>query len=532
MISCRFATRLGIPIAAKRRLAVLPRAFCVRSDVLQRYWDDVSSYVSDVSERLPSLGSAAECSEPELTKLIDQAVRLRDGDWLPISVSEKIFALYGGLDQGGRERFLRYIATGLGPNPDSIEFSVHRYYDQLSSGMPSPALDRSLRKALTPLYRRVFLHMNAHPAGIAFLVRLREDVLSVLRSRRNDPEDPRKALVQLEEELKGLLQEYFSLGFLDLVRVSWNSPASILEKLAHHETVHPVSHWEDLRRRLADGDRRCYAFIHPNLRTEPLIFVQVALTPDMTTTISSILTHATLEDTPDTDSSHSTPPTPLSPQSLCGPFGSTPCPASPTTAIFYSINSTQGGLANIDLGNWLIKRVVEVLAREFPGIHTYATLSPIPGFAKYLKTKLVTERDNVFSPGGLMEAEDINTLLALYPKSGSPSEAALQLFSGDWCTDGAACDSLRPILLRSCARYLLRERRRRRALDPVANFHLRNGACVEQINWMADTSPLRIRQSLGLMVNYQYRPEEISLNNEGYVLEGNIAASDLVKSLL
>ena len=279
--------------------------------------------------------------------------------------------------------------------------------------------------------------------------------------------------------------------------IGWDSPAALLEKLMAYEAVHAIRSWTDLKNRL-EADRRCFAFFHPRMPDEPLIFVEVALVTGIAGNV-----HALLDET--------------------APIGD---PQKADTAIFYSISNCQRGLAGISFGDFLIKRVVDALARELPGLKNFATLSPVPGFRAWLDRELET------SPETLLPQADWHALEALGEE---PPERGLKavLDRPDWYNDARLAPVLREPLLRLCARYLMRERTRSgRALDPVANFHLNNGARIERLSWLGDVSPKGLQQSAGMMVNYLYRLADIEANHEAYRGEGQVAAAPGVRSLL
>ena len=256
----------------------------------------------------------------------------------------------------------------------------------------------------------------------------------------------------------------------------------MLEKLIENESVHEMRGWSDLRRRLA-RDRRCFAFFHGALPDDPLVFVEVALTKGLATDIEAII----------------------------GPDRTESDPGYADTAIFYSINNCHEGLKGISFGNFLLKQVVLDMAREFPQIDTYATLSPVPDFR-----------------GWLAQARESATDLL----SREERELIGSLDHEDWHDDVQLCVELKPVLERMIAHYLLKARRGNDPLDPVARFHLRNGARLEQINWLGDRSPERLRQSAGFLVNYVYDPRSIERNHEDYVKNHRVVASRSVRRLL
>ena len=266
---------------------------------------------------------------------------------------------------------------------------------------------------------------------------------------------------------------------LQFERIDWSTPAIILEKLIAYEAVHEIHGWEDLRRRLAD-DRRCFGFFHPALPDEPLIFVEVALTKGLAGKIHGLIEPAA-DDRKD---------------------------GKPDTAIFYSISNFQEGLAGISFGNFLIKQVADAVQSELPDIRQFATLSPVPGFRKWLDDVLVRS-----TPDYLNEDEiDL-------------------LHRSDWRHNQLIREPLKPALMRLCARYLIDEKHDQRPFDPVARFHLGNGASVERLNWSADLSEKGIDQSAGVMINYLYDSDEIVSNHEAYVRDSVIASSSAVTRL-
>ena len=305
----------------------------------------------------------------------------------------------------------------------------------------------------------------------------------------------------LESDLRGLLANWFDVGFLELRRIDWASPAALLEKLVGYEAVHEIKSWRDLKNRL-DSDRRCYAFFHPRMPTEPLIFVEVALVTGLAGSVQKLLDmRAPVLDSRQAD-----------------------------TAIFYSISNCQSGLAGISFGNFLIKRVVELLSQEFPNLRTFATLSPVPGFRRWLEARLVDE------DGNLLSEEESSQLRTAAPPDMPAVETGAQALSmilarRGWVRDPAMLKAAEAVLVRLCARFLLAEGRGKRAADPVAHFHLSNGARVERINMAADTSEKGMKESATLMVNYLYDPANIDQYHEDYAGEGKRNASTVVRRL-
>ncbi|MBV8150506.1 MAG: malonyl-CoA decarboxylase [Candidatus Eremiobacteraeota bacterium] len=379
-------------------------------------------------------------------------------------------AHYRALGPAEREQFFRLLGA-FGIDPDTLEDAIGGLHDAIGPAERSRRM-RELRRALRPPWVELLTQFNSIPGGVKFLVDMRADLLGML--------DRNPIFVEIEADLRDILASWFDVGFLELRQITWDAPAAFLEKLAKYEAVHEMRNWLDLKRRLGKN-RRCFAFVHPAMPDEPLIFVEIALTSDLTANVNDIL-----------DRSKELPP-------LGDPE------PEPTTAIFYSISNCQAGLAGVSFGNALIKRVVDRLSAERRSLKTFATLSPIPGFLQWLEGEL---------------GED-------------PQGIAATLARRAWYKDPATAESLRAPLLRLCARYLLKEKRGdQRALNSVEHFHLSNGARLERINWLADASPRGLRESAGMMTNYLYVRDQIDENHEAYVGEGRIAASSRVQDLL
>jgi len=293
----------------------------------------------------------------------------------------------------------------------------------------------------------------------------------------------RAGLKVIDRDLRQLLIAWFNRGFLTLERINWDSSARVLEKIIKYEAVHQINGWDDLRARLRE-DRRLFAFFHPAMPDDPLIFVEIALASASASAIQPLLD--------------------------MGRNVSDSRPA--TTATFYSINNCHAGLQGISFGNFLIKQVTEELRVELPGIRRFETLSPIPGFRRWVNDAL---SDITRYPALRDEFRNVSALLDDYPQT------------------SAGEDEIREACLRLCAHYLLNEKKRDGLpLDPVARFHLGNGAYLDRLNWEADRSPAGDDRSFGLMVNYVYETEEIEKNHEAYFAEHLVAASASVRKLL
>ena len=396
--------------------------------------------------------------------------------------------IYLALNTTGRERFLRIIAE---------EFDIdHAAAGELAARLKSASgdfesrkLERELRQALEPPRLKLLTQFNALPEGVKFLVDMRAELMPLARHDA--------ALQSLEGDLKGLLASWFDVGFLEVRRITWEAPAALLEKLMKYEAVHEIRSWNDLKNRL-EVDRRCFAYFHPRMPQEPLIFVEVALTQGMADNVQLLLDEN-------------------------APVGN---PAEADTAIFYSISNCQRGLSGISFGDFLIKRVVDNLAAELPHLKTYATLSPIPGFRAWLEQRLPEEGDDILT----MEER---AAVAAIPGGRGRHGFTQLLDQPDWQDDAAALQAMKVPLTRLCARYLLTETTPEgRVLDPVEHFHLSNGARMERIDWRGDLAPKGFQQSYGLMINYLYRLGDIEQNHEAYTGEGRVAASAAISRLV
>ncbi len=357
-------------------------------------------------------------------------------------------------DDDARLGYLRFLTAELGPDPDVLNAAIERYRAD-----PSPTASVALSEAVEAPRQELLRRLNTAPGGTATVVALR----SALHRRQAELGD----IEPTEHDMAHLLRSWFNLGFLHFERLTWDSPTSVLEKLIDYEAVHEIQGWDDLRRRL-QGDRRCFALFHPALPGDPLIFVAVALTEGLPTSV----------------------------QDLLAPGEGTAPPSDADTAIFYSITNCQSGLRGISFGSFLLKEVIDQLAAELPRIHRFATLSPIPGLRRWLA-----------------EHTDLADLAVREPSVDALRDA-------------------RPRLERAAADYLTSCGTDDLPLDPVGRFHLRNGARVEQLNWMANPTAVGLDRSLGMMVNYLYDPEHLETNHEALVNAGQIARSDRVQALL
>jgi malonyl-CoA decarboxylase len=410
----------------------------------------------------------------------------RGGEVSARNRAAKLAETYLAADDAGRREFLLTLAS-FDSDPDAVA-AAYAKVTAAADPAERSAAKADLRRALEPPRLRLLTQFASIPDGCKFLVDLRGALLRVSGSD--------KMLTALDADLRGLLAAWFDIGFLELLRIDWNSPAALLEKLVTYESVHAIRSWRDLKNRL-DSDRRCYAFFHPRMPGEPLIFVEVALVKGLAGSVQDLLN----EKAPVLD------------------------PAVADTAIFYSISNCQEGLAGISFGNFLIKRVVGELSGEFRNIKTFATLSPIPGFRRWLDPLLASEAE------ALLSDDEAVGLVSAYPAGSGCAALAGIIGKRSWWRNADLREAAEPVLVRLCARYLMAESKRNRALDPVAHFHLSNGARVERLNMLGDTSEKGARESATLMVNYLYDPAKIEDWHEDYAGEGKRNASTAVRKL-
>ncbi len=371
-----------------------------------------------------------------------------------------------------RSAFFRALAERFGPDHERIGEAAARY-----GAEPSNANAAALHHAAEPSRQELFRRINLAPGGTAALVAMREDLLGRLRAEAG--------LDEVDRDFHHLLSSWFNRGFLVLERIDWATPAVILEKIIRHEAVHAIQSWDDLRRRIEPADRRCFAFFHPALIDEPLIFVEVALTRGIPEAIAPILAEDRAV--------------------LSGDKAD--------TAVFYSISNCQEGLRGVSFGNFLIKQVVEELKRDLPRLETFVTLSPVPTFRRWLAGLSAND------PDGLLDARRC--------------EAIEQLDQEDWHEDGAWRETARDRLMPLAAFYFLHAKRPDGGpYDPVARFHLGNGARLERLDWLGDLSDRGLKQSAGLMVNYLYDLRHIEANHEAFANQRQVVASSAVKRAL
>lgn len=383
------------------------------------------------------------------------------GEASGLALAGEITHLYRHLDEAEQLSFFTSLADDFDVDSDAIVEAAEKYRDESS-------LENlwSMARRVEAPRQKLFRRLNMAPDGTKTLVGMRGQLLQVLR---NHPE-----FRGIDSDLKHLFISWFNKGFLEMRRIDWSSPALVLEKIIAYEAVHEINGWDDLRSRLRE-DRRCFAFFHPALENDPLVFVEIALTNELPGAIAPLLSQ----------DRHMPPKEQVN------------------TVVFYSISNCHPGLAGVTFGNFLIKNVVEELKKEMPGLKTFVTLSPVPGFRKWL---LQADLD------GLVEEEMLQKIV-------EPIGQVVE-------------SKVYEALTKLCAHYLLKEKSGDLAKDPVARFHLGNGARLHRVHGSADLSPKGREQSGGIMVNYLYDLSKIEVNHEAYFEKGKISASRAVSRLL
>ena len=459
---------------------------------LWRAWDELASSTVKYISGKPR----PDLPQDDLDKVmveVNNCIKGKSDEASLRARAAEIGKIYLELNQDGRSKFLRALATSFDVDREVVDEKIQ---DVLTAGENIELrlqAEQKLKMSLQPPWRSLLGRFTTLPDGVKFLVDMRTEMLALVKDY---PE-----ISGLSNDLRSMLSAWFDIGLLELTRIEWSSPAILLEKLIAYESVHAIRSWADLKNRLGP-DRRCFGFFHPNMPSEPLIFVQVALVRGISDNIDRLLDESnSSSDQRDAD-----------------------------TAIFYSISNAQRGLDGISFGNFLIKMVVEKLSLESANLKTFATLSPIPGFANWLNEQLELSHKDLLKPADrknlvkyTKQTVDASILKDLIPKlDGIGDNNHQQLFK-----------DLEAPLIRLATEYLCYAKNRRgKAKDPVAHFHLSNGASVFRLNWAADTSTKGKRQSFGIMVNYNYNLKEIQSNSSSYESAQNIATSALIKTIL
>jgi len=425
---------------------------------LLRFQDFLSGLVK--RQRGVFAKSESESVEDLVDKLMGSV-----GEVSGIVTARQVLDRYSDLNSDGKLAFFHHLEKNFNANEDYIQKAFTNYISQPSSSTLS-----NLSKAAEPLRQELLRRLNQTPGATHDLVAMRSNLLSVLKKN--------PSLSAVDEDFQRLFTSWFGRGFLQLQTIDWSTSAAILERIIRYEAVHAIKDWDDLRNRIEPPNRRCFAFFHPALIDEPLIFVEVALTHGIPKSIDAILNEAATE--PESYNNND-------------------------TAVFYSISNCQPGLHNISFGNLLIKQVVQELQAEFPSIKTFVTLSPVPGFSRWLKSDdsvLTAELDEL--------KQDVAKL--------SLADAADEAHQGN----------IRKLVFN----YLVLSKTRNKPSDPVARFHLGNGATLHEVNAVADLSDNGMRQSRGTMVNYLYDLSSIESNHEQFALEGTVSFHSKLKPLL
>ncbi len=389
------------------------------------------------------------------------------GEASSVALAEEILAAYNHFNNEEKKEFFKFLETNLSPDIHKVSRAIASFQER-----PSQQAIQALHAASESRRLELFRALNMATDGTRALITMREDIADAL--------DDTPGLHAVDNDLLHLFRSWFNRGFLDIKRIDWETPAVVLEKLIEYESVHEIEGWDDLRRRL-EMDRRCYGFFHPVMPYEPLIFVEVALTNNISTNVAELIKEDVNDDKE----------------------------ASYNTAIFYSINNCLDGLRGVSFGNLLIKQVVEKLQREIPGLKTFSTLSPIPRFSTWLK-------------------KELDNLEFLDKKEKNQVSAVLNFPTPEILEDA----ELERIMTRICSYYLVNEKSREKPACPVARFHLGNGAILGKINWRADISENGLMQSAGMMVNYIYDKTRLAKNHEAYEQNNTVVFSSEVKQLL
>jgi malonyl-CoA decarboxylase len=433
------------------------------------FFSDLLATISERGRTLLRRGDLADGKQDagSLVTLCDALLSGR-GEASATAMAREVLDHYRDLDATGRRAFFAALVRDFGPDRERLSRAVEQWRTQ-----PSDEDASDLHFASEPRRQELIRRLNRAPGGTGDLVAMRADLLDMMNGHTD--------LAALDRDVVHLLSSWFNRGFLVLRRIDWSTPANILEKIIRYEAVHEISDWDDLRRRIDPVDRRCYAFFHPAMVDEPLIFVEVALTEAIPGAIAPLLAVDR----------------PLVPSDKA------------RTAVFYSISNTQRGLGGISFGSFLIKQVVEELRRELPKLDNFVTLSPVPGFMQWVR-----------------QDQDL-------PVSDEDRELLKRLDDPKWFESAETTAQLRGVLEPLAAYYFLKARTPKgRMIDSVARFHLGNGARLERINWLGDLSPKGLRESAGIMVNYLYRLDDIEKNHEAYANDGEVVASSAVKRLI
>ena len=455
---------------------------------LERLWSSVADRGRPYADVLQP---GASVKPFERARELATALLSERGEASGAAIARELHSAVHDISGEDRLAFYRFLVSDFLPAEGRLRAAMEAYLAE-----PTPERAMEVSDAAEPTRQELLRRMNMAPGGTASLIAMRKDLLTNLR------DDP--ALKPLDYDLRHLLGSWFNRGFLELRRIDWQTPAAVLEKLLAYEAVHEIQGWDDLRRRLAP-DRRCFGFFHPALPGEPLIFVEVALTEGLAASVQPLLAREGDE------------------------AAERRRERAADTAIFYSISNCQDGLRGISFGNFLIKQVVEELKAELPGLAWFSTLSPVPGFRRWLGKQLAGDAANILHED---ETAALRQAVGEAVQEGDAAALLGGLLGIDgWWRNQALSEALRLPLSRLCAAYLTASAGNRGPADPVARFHLGNGARLERVNWLGNVAPRGIEESYGIMVNYLYDPEQIEANHEAYV-RGTVTRSAAVDALL
>ena len=430
-------------------------------------FSDLLTSITERGRHLIGLKSAVGDGMPQAASLIErcEAVLSGRGEASGTALATEVLQRYAALDAADRLTFFQALLYRFGPDKDKLARTAKAWLAEKSD-----AVAADLHFTSEPRRQELLRRLNRAPGGTRALVAMRADLVAALRTNKD--------LAAVDRDFAHLLASWFNRGFLVLRRIDWSTPAIVLEKIIRYEAVHEISDFPSLRLRIDPPDRRCYGFFHPALSDEPLIFVEVALTDAVPAAIGPLL-----------DSERK----PVAPDKA-------------KTAVFYSISNCQKGLAGISFGNFLIKQVVEDLRREFPKLETFVTLSPVPGFSRWLKTANLAH----------LSVEDRQLVAKLDQRT--------------WIDEPGLPERMKRVLDPLALNYFLAGKRNDgRPVDPVANFHLGNGARLERINWLGDISSKGLSDSASLMVNYLYDLDDIEKNHEAFANNAEIVVSNALK---
>ena len=426
------------------------------------------SYLQDVLSSVFERGKIfRSANDARSIEALCDAIFSEKGEVSGSKLAASVLSKYEDLKLEQKLEFFIHLVENFDLDPELVVKSAQTYLEERT-----PEVLHTLTKHAEPKRRELLRRLNQVPGATEKLVHMREDLLVLMKSESR--------LASLDADFEHLFASWFNRGFLVLKPIDWKTPANILEKIIEYEAVHAINDWDDLRRRLQPNDRRCFAFFHPAMPEEPLIFVEVALTKGLPQSVTGLLAQARAS---------------ISDGEI-------------DTAVFYSISNCQKGLRGVSFGNFLIKQVVNDLALDFSGLKNFVTLSPIPGFRKWLQDQ--------YSDTDINAIHVVNKAL----------EKDETFFIDE---DIEALEKPMKVLL---AKYFLHAKRPDGLpLDPVSRFHLGNGASLMRFNWMADISEKGLQQSAGLMVNYKYDLATVEDNHESYAREKKINTTREIKAL-